>query len=58
MKFGSTSVVTKVQLQIVPVMVTRHFEKCLEEGVLYILLKNVASFLDNEYILISLLGFI
>lgn len=57
MKFGSTSVVTKVQLQKVPAMVTRHVEKCLEEGVLYILLKNV-SFLDNEYILISLRGFI
>jgi hypothetical protein len=56
-KFGSTSVVTKVQLQKVPAMVTRHVEKCLEEGVLYILLKNV-SFLDNEYILISLRGFI
>ena len=51
--------VTKVQLQKVPAIVTRHVEKCLEEGVMYICLKYVyiVSFLDNEDI-ISHHGFI
>jgi len=40
--------VTKVQLQKVPAIVTRHVEKCLEEGVMYIWLKCIVSFLDNE----------
>ena len=57
-KFASTSAVTKVQLQNVPAVLTRNVEKCLEEGVMYIWLKSIISFRDNEDTVISLRGFI